>query len=269
MENFIYNNHAWLWGGTMLAVAVGLTSISLYLVNRFVSVDVRQRHNDLMTACISVIGVVYAVLLAFIAVAAWERYETAEKIVDTEASHLGNIIRDIQGLPTDQAAAIKHLTMEYIENVVHQEWPMQQRGDHIKIAMPVLIPLHHLVVDRQPANVGEQNVQSQLLLTLNQFYESRRARIQATTHHIPETVYWIFAIGTVVIIGLLCFMGSSDLWLHYMSVNGVVISICLVVVLIIQLDRPFRGLSPVEPESLEQILLNTKIMDNTNPIHSH
>ena len=55
---------------------------------------VRRAHNDLAGFSIAIISVVYAVLLAFIAVATWESFSSAETIVQAEAGYIGNLYRD-------------------------------------------------------------------------------------------------------------------------------------------------------------------------------
>jgi hypothetical protein len=57
-------------------------------------VRVRRAHNDLAGFSIAIISVVYAVLLAFIAVATWESFSSAETIVQAEAGYIGNLYRD-------------------------------------------------------------------------------------------------------------------------------------------------------------------------------
>jgi len=49
-----------------------------YLVARFTPGDIRLAHNDRAGFILAVIGVVYAVLLAFVAIGTWERFNQAE-----------------------------------------------------------------------------------------------------------------------------------------------------------------------------------------------
>jgi hypothetical protein len=55
--------------------------------------------NDLAGFPIAVIGVLYAVLLAFIAIATWESFSRASDIVESESDFAGGIYLDTQGLP--------------------------------------------------------------------------------------------------------------------------------------------------------------------------
>ena len=65
-----------LWGvGLLLAGAAALGAVVLGLaVRSLLSLELRRRHNDVVAAIFSVIGVTFAVLLAFVAMVVWEHY---------------------------------------------------------------------------------------------------------------------------------------------------------------------------------------------------
>jgi hypothetical protein len=64
-------------------------------------------HNDLAGFTIAVIGVLYAVLLAFIAIATWESFSKASDIVEAESDYAGGIYLDTQGLPQAEGKEIR------------------------------------------------------------------------------------------------------------------------------------------------------------------
>jgi hypothetical protein len=51
----------------------------------------RQEHNDVAGFIYAVVGVAYAVLLAFVVVVVWEEYERAKDTVETEANELAGV----------------------------------------------------------------------------------------------------------------------------------------------------------------------------------
>jgi hypothetical protein len=77
-----------------------LSSLLLLLIfHRLLPVDLRSAHNDVAGFTIAIVGVIYAVLLAFIAVSAWESHGKAQEIVQMEANAVGNLYVDSIGLP--------------------------------------------------------------------------------------------------------------------------------------------------------------------------
>ena len=75
--DWIYNNPTWLWGTVLVALFTAVSTVGLLVFHRLVHVSVRKAHNDLAGFTIAVIGVLYAVLLAFIAIATWESFSRA------------------------------------------------------------------------------------------------------------------------------------------------------------------------------------------------
>jgi hypothetical protein len=69
---------------------VGVAALGAVILDlaayRFLSVEFRRRHNDAAAAIFSVIGVTFAVLLAFVAMLAWEHFNKAKAASYAEAA---------------------------------------------------------------------------------------------------------------------------------------------------------------------------------------
>jgi putative Mn2+ efflux pump MntP len=93
-----------IYGSGVLIVGgfVALTVIIGSVVARLFPQQIRMEHNDLAGFILAVIGVVYAVLLAFVAVTVWERFEAAETRSYEEASALSVVYRDADDFPQKQ-----------------------------------------------------------------------------------------------------------------------------------------------------------------------
>src|SRR6185369_7766298 len=110
----------------VVAVASGLGGLLLF--HRYVPVAVRREHNDVAGFIIAVVGVIYAVLLAFIAIAVWQDFNEAESIVENEASLAGDIFLDATAVPDPAGSEIRGDIREYVEIVARDEWPALAQG---------------------------------------------------------------------------------------------------------------------------------------------
>jgi hypothetical protein len=110
--DWIYNNPTWMWGSVFVFGAVVLSCLGLAVFQRLVHVGVRRAHNDLAGFMFATIGVVYAVLLAFIAIATWEAFSSAGTIVRGEAGYIDNLYRDTQGFPAAVGGALQQRIKE-------------------------------------------------------------------------------------------------------------------------------------------------------------
>jgi hypothetical protein len=263
MVNWIYSNPTWLWGTVFVVVVTGLSCLGLLVVHRFVDPEMRRKHNDIAAATMAIVGVAYAVLLAFIAVAAWQDFTDADKIVDTEASYVGNLFRDTTGLSLEKARPMRGAIRRYIDEVMTKEWPEQQRGLPIESAQQTLLRLHRLIASIDPKTLGEAAITGELLRTINLLYSARRSRILAAGGSIPETIWWIIGIGTVITVGFMCFFGAPNFRMHLGMTAMVASSMALVIVLIVSLDRPFRGDLCVSLDAFQNVKDSIAILDRS------
>ena len=128
IDDWIYNNPTWLWGTTLVVLFTAFSCAGLLIFHRLVHVNVRRAHNDLAGFTIAVIGVLYAVLLAFIAIATWESFSRASDIVESESDFAGGIYLDTQGLTQAKGQPIRDAVARYVSVVINVEWPIQRAG---------------------------------------------------------------------------------------------------------------------------------------------
>jgi fumarate reductase subunit D len=67
-------------------VPVLVAVVGLVLVQRLVPPDRREEHNNVAGFIYAVLGVAYAVLLAFVLIAVWQDYNTAQTNLESEAN---------------------------------------------------------------------------------------------------------------------------------------------------------------------------------------
>jgi hypothetical protein len=241
MVNWIYSTPTWVWGTMFVASVTALSCLGMVVTSRLVSGELRRKENEVTSPAMGAVGVAYAVLLAFIAVAAWENFGNADKITDLEATYIGDLYRGTIGLPEDKAAPLRADIKKYIDQVTNIEWKSQRLGEVNQAGRPTLVHIHRLIAAVNPATPGEAAIVSELYRTLNALYDARRTRILAADNGIPDVVWWIVGIGTTLTIGFTFLFGANDFRMHLVATGMVAISMSLVIVLIIALDRPFRG----------------------------
>jgi hypothetical protein len=119
-----------LWGVALLLV--GLSALGAMLVDlavhQFLSIELRRRHNDVAAAIFSVVGVTFAVLLAFVAMLAWEGFNRAKAAAYAEAAAVLDVYNAAIGLTGPQASQMPDAVIGYLETVVRVEWPAQAEG---------------------------------------------------------------------------------------------------------------------------------------------
>jgi len=92
-------------------------------LNRILPHPIRSTHNDVSGFILAIVGVISAVLLAFIAVAVWQNFAQVDNLVLTEANLAGDLYRDTAALPDPMASALRDSVFVYAEVAVQDEWP--------------------------------------------------------------------------------------------------------------------------------------------------
>lgn len=244
LANWIYSNPTWLWGPVLVAAFVAVSCSGLLVFNRVLHPKHRAASSAEFAAVFTVIGAVYAVLIAFVAVAAWQAYSDANRVVQEEAEHISNMYRDVAGLEPADAERMHKLLYEYTKHVDSVEWAAQMAGkpiDH-KPGREILARLH---LETLALGHGGKYavVQAEVFRELNKLYEARRARHLAAGADagIPAVIWCIILIGTSLMVFTSYMLAVASVRLHMLLVALASSSIALVVLVVVDLDQPFRG----------------------------
>jgi uncharacterized membrane protein YraQ (UPF0718 family) len=242
MHVWIHNHALWEIGLVMVLLSVLLSWAGLYAFSRTVALAVRREHNDVAGFVSALVGVVFAVLLAFVAVATWERFDAGDRLAETEADLVASLYRDSATVEAPMGPEIRQRLSDYLDTVIEREWPAQQAG-HAPRPEPseTLTRLDHAIEAVDPKTLGQADVDAALLRDLNQFYAARRARLIAADTGIPNEIWAILVIGSFITVAISYFFGMHSVRMHYALTGTLAASLALVLVLILALDWPFQG----------------------------
>ena len=241
MVDWIYSNPTWLWGTVIVVGTTLISCLGLLLFQKLVPESARRVENDVVAGTMAIVGVAYAVLIAFIAVATWQAFTDGDKATDVEASHIANMYRDVEGLPKDLADQIRNHVKGYVDKVINVEWPAQQQGELSRAGREDIEKIHTLIVSFIPQNPRDTVIQGEFLRVLNELYSSRRTRQLASQNAIPPVIWWIIILGSIGTISYVYLFNVENRRWHLIMTAMVASSMALVIVLVIALDRPFRG----------------------------
>jgi hypothetical protein len=244
----IHDIPTWITAVLVSGAFVGLTIAALVFVNRFWPVLSRHEHNDIAGFLIAVVGVLYAVLLASIAILALETFSRAEEVVLREAELLGDLYRGTSFLPEETATALRTDIRAYAGTVIGEEWPQMRRGERPDSGWPVLERMQARLAASAPATKVQEIAMDRYLGTLDQLYDARRDRLFLAFRGIEPVVWWVVLSGAVATLAFSLFFGVPNVKAHMAMLGLLAFSLSLVVVLIIGVDQPLRGDTQISPE---------------------
>ena len=257
MVDFLYSHPTWVVGLVVIGSWTGLALAGLWIFERLVNLETRQKDTDTVGLTFAIVAVVYAVLIAFIVVDVFETSAKGEQIATAEANKLSNLMLDSAGLPPQMAEGVRADLDQYIDIVVKSEWPSQRAG---KLSDAVFEPgwtvLAHLstrLAVFEPSTMGQNVNKGEMLHTMNELIKARRSRILAAGEHLPLVVWQILLLAGAVAVGYTYLFGAHSFGIHVAITGLISATIALVFVLIIALDYPFRGEVSVGDEAFVSV----------------
>ena len=250
----VYSYPIWAVSLSMAAAAAIASVLLEIVVQRFVSTAVRRRHNVLTAAIFSIVGVTYAVLLAFVAMLAWEQFNNAKAASGHEAAVLLDVDRIASGLGEPARTAVHGGVVGYAQAVIGTEWPAQAEGRSVRAGELFLDRIDRAVLDLRPMDLGEADLHASLLAAVTRLRDARDERLLAAETTIPDVVWFVVLGGGAITMLFASFLGTSSLALHLVLAALLSLSGVLVLVMIVALSHPFRGDFRVTAQPFEAAL---------------
>ncbi len=259
--DFLYNHSLWLVGSIVVIVPVLLSCLGLWLFHRLIPYKLRFEHNEYAGYIIAVVGINYAILIAFVAVAVWGSFDKATATAGKEAELVGNVYRTARGLGEPTATVIRTQLKSYVETVVKDEWPAMARAEYPVTGWRSLEQVEATMERYQPLNATQTVYMQEILTQLNQLYDARRERQAASEKGVEPVVWVIVLMGTCVTIAFTFLFGMPSLRMHMAMTGGLTAATMLVLVLIISFDWPFRGNVQVDASMFNRVMENMQALD--------
>src|ERR1043165_4929401 len=90
------------------------------IIRRFVKIEQLKVNNEVAGFKFATVGVLYAVLLAFVVVVVWEKYTQADADVAHEAAAAATVYRLSYGLDDGHGEAIRRALSDYLDAAITQ-----------------------------------------------------------------------------------------------------------------------------------------------------
>jgi hypothetical protein len=211
-----------------------------------------ERTNEMVGFAMTSFALLHGLLLGLLAVAAYNNY--AEKLaeVTAEASSLAALYRDVSGFPEPTRSELQGTLRQFTRSVIDVSWPLQRQGKLPVEAPQIMGRLFDQMYAFQPADDRDAAVLAEALAQANTLVTIQRTRIAGINVGIPELMWWVVVIGTIINI-MLIWMVNGRKHIHVMLTGLLSGFMGLVIFLIAAMDHPFRGEVSVGPEAIEEV----------------
>ena len=240
-----------IFGILVVSLAVSFTVPGLLLVRRLTSLKLRQEHNAVAGFIYSVLGVAYAVVLGFVLISVWERYEMASERADQEGAALAAIYFHANPLPDSDRRQIQQLAKSYAQVVIDEEWSMMQDGQSSPHAWALLDQLRQSLQNVEPSTPAEQVLYDHGISRVHELSDARRLRLLEANTHIPTILWVILLCGGVITVSFTYLFGLRNSWVHTLMAVALTVIITSILFTIYTLEHRFSGDTGLTPEAFE------------------
>jgi len=255
------------WFESLTAVPMGIvvvggfvtvTVLVGYVVARLTPQSVREQHNELAGFILAVIGVIYAVLLAFVVIDVWDRFERAETRTYDEATSLTTVYRDAGSFAG--GSSVRAGLREYVGLIVDDEWPRMREGERSPEARAAVEQVDLAVRQLPVKTPRDQDVQDQMLQAMDAALADRDERLSSDATGIGAVMWFVLISGALITVSFTYLFGFKHSLMQHLMTGSLSLLIGLILFLALALEYPYRGGLIVSPEAFENALSVFKLI---------
>src|SRR5579884_2784573 len=184
----------------VVAVFAGLTVAGLYLVRLRIPPHVLRDDHDVAGFTFGVVGAFYGVILAFVIVAVWQRFERANETAQREALALSNLYNLSQGFDEPARGAMQAALRQYASNVVDHEWAamavssyrQSQRGEE---------HIWQVLSAYTPSGARQQTFLDKSVDQMAELSDARQLRYLYYSEDLPSVIWIVIYVGCLITLG--------------------------------------------------------------------
>lgn len=228
-------------GIAIVAIAVALSLGGLVLVRRNVELSTLESHHEVAGFILALVGVVYAVLLAFVVIVTWQQFEESRTDADREAAEIGGVYRTSLAFPHG-GPRIQSALRDYTQSLIDQEWPeMAKHHRESRRTDAALNRVWRALRAARPRGSQQAPFYQEALTNLLDTTELRRTRILSSGTQLPAPFWVVLIAGAAISVGFTYFFGVRNFLAQALMVGSLAAITGLVLFLILSLDLPFSG----------------------------
>jgi hypothetical protein len=234
------------------AIAGGLL---LAMIRKWVAVHLLTSHHEVAFPIFLQIGVIYAVMLAFIFSMVLNDINDAYTEVKIETTNILTLAQLAPGFPDEVRQMIDEGLLNYTKTVIEREWPKMAKHQEEHQVSVILDALQKIYLNFNPKTIREQVIYESSLEHLAKLHENRRLRIFTASQPRLENPIILLTMLGLIVISISYFFGMHRLWAQMILTGALIFTITSILMVIFTLSNPFAGKFGISTEVFENALV--------------
>lgn len=244
------------WMALVVFVAIYLVAAAVYLAVIGLAVDARARaFKALSPGMLPPLGIIFGLLVGFIAVQVWSDFDRAKVAVTSEASALRGVVLLAESLPEEQRIRLRALINRHIDEAVKQEWGAMAEQRLTLATLPTtLIEALQVTLALNPVDETQRTAQREIVSDLRQALEARRQRIVVSQSSVSSVKWAAILLQGLCTLIAIAMVHSDNRLTCAIALTIFATGIAVSVLLIAAYSRPFTGEISVGADLLQQVI---------------
>ena len=226
-----------------------------------VPLDRLQKNHEVAGVTFGVLGAFYGLVLAFVIVAAWERFNDANAYALTEATALESLYKLGAAFAEPMRTQLDAAVLEYSHRVIEKEWP-QMADNTFEGGGAGAHKLWATVLAYHTADSREQMLTDKSIDQLNLISQARSQRIFYYQEDLPSVVWTVIYLGCLMTIGFSYFFGSNIFRAQVVMCGFFSILLGMTILAILELAHPYQGVVTISNEPFRYALSRMEAADS-------
>lgn len=226
----------------LVVVIIAIAAVvATSFVRRAMDLDVRRQQHEVGNPVYLQIGVVFAVLLAFVFNEVWGEYNAAAQAINGECGALHGAAMLAHDLPDGQGQGVVQAIRNYAEVVINAEWPTLEQRKESPEAVTAFVAIVDAAGRLNTTRAADQTIQGQILSLLAQAHAYRETRLFQANQGLPVVIWIVLSFYALILVTFVLFAGVESRAGHLLFSASFATSVVLVLIVLRMLDYPFEG----------------------------
>jgi len=245
----------WALAALLISVCV-IFSVGLQLlVRRHFGVDFIITNHEVAGFKYAVVGVAYAVLLAFVVVSVWEDYAETQENIHAEAGRLYDVYRNSYDFPDVEGDKIRAAIFAYAKAVRQKDWPAMRAGlKGSPEAAEAYTKLSRTIGNIRATELDTLPSLEHAIFLMQDVADYRIGRLADVGGHMTPLVWFVLILGGIITLSYPAFFATQKVGPQVLMTAGLAIIIGATFLLAVNLNYPFSGPEPVDPEAIDTVI---------------
>lgn len=233
---------------------VFLSLTGLYFFRKLMPGKEMHKTHDVTSIMFNVVGVLYAVLLAYNILNVQDSFQDMHRNNELEANAIVGLYRDSQIFKNPLLEEIHTLTTDYTKSIINDEWNLMAFGmDSIKTAQ-LLRKLWGIFYTIDPKTEKDKLWLANAISRLNELNNYRFIRLYSSRETLGPMMWSLLLLGAIILVLFSYFFWVDNFRYHLIMTALLAGIIAFTLFLTFALDNPFFGDQSLQPDPFKKAL---------------